>query len=182
MASSVYSGSGVPTRDLAGNWTLDASASTVHFTVRHMGFLRVVGTLPVVGGRVEINADGAGGELRAEFDPAGFDTGNAKRDEHVRTADFLDVERFPRMRFTATTVSGGAGELTVPGTLEVKGVSRPVPLTVTPEEVADGRATLHATGVVDRNAFGVTKARGMVGRNLKIDIRAVLVRSTTSRG
>ncbi|GGQ79201.1 YceI family protein [Streptomyces althioticus] len=156
-----------------GRWHLEPDDSTVEFTGRHFLFLPVQGSFPVREGHVEVAEDGALTRLEAVVSATGFETGNPQRDATVRGPRFLDADRFPALRFTAGPSGAGTG---VTGLLEVKG--RQVPLTLAVDEpAAEGdRVVVRATARVDRHACGVGALRGLVGGELRVRIRAVLVR------
>lgn len=107
------------------------------------------------------------------------DTGKAKRDEHLRTEDFFDVERFPTMvvrvdavRLTAADRGAAVGRITV------LGETRPVTLELAIDLAGPrGVATVRATGSIGRAAFGMTKnPAGMIGTAIGIDATLVLRR------
>ena len=72
---------------LTGTWTIDAARSTVGFTVKHLGLMKASGSMPIREGTITVAEDLESSSVEAELDPAGFDTGNPKRDEHVRGGD-----------------------------------------------------------------------------------------------
>lgn len=160
-----------------GHYTIDPGASAVEFTTRHMfGLLPVRGGFAIRSGGVDIAEPLGGSGVRAEIDVASFRTGNKQRDAAVRSARFLDAERHPLMTFTAEHLDGTS----VPGTLTVRGVPRPVSLSIESiEESASptGSFSARATTRIDRTEFGVTAARGLAGRHLTVTIRVHCVRS-----
>lgn len=105
-----------------------------------------------------------------------FHTGNRKRDDHIRSADFLEAETHPEIVFHSDSAARSAGGATVSGTLTVQGVTRPAVLTVTSVSADGERLTATASAVVDRVDFGVTKATGMAGRKLTLNLDVVAVR------
>jgi polyisoprenoid-binding protein YceI len=153
-----------------GRYEIDPDASTVAFRCRAVfGLVPVRGTFTVRSGTVDVAEPLADSRIRAEIDTASFDTGNRRRDDHVRSADYLDAARHPLMTFVADQVGASA----VAGTLTVCGVSRPVRLAVTRADATADALSVRATTRVDRTAFGVTTARGMTGRwlDVTLDIR-----------
>jgi len=120
----------------------------------------------------------------ATIDLASVDTGNPKRDEHLRSATFLDVASHPRVTYESTGVRRAGGGWVVDGDLTVHGVTRPVPLAVAATGFAadpdcGGHASFSATAVVDRTDFGIDgwTGGGVVGTKVRISlaITAVLV-------
>jgi polyisoprenoid-binding protein YceI len=142
-----------------GRWTLDTTHSTVSFWIRHLGVSKVRGRFDRFDASLAVGATPADVEVSATVDVASVDTGNADRDAHLRTKDFLDVERFPEMTFTSTAVSGTGGDWTMEGRLTIAGVTRPVTLAVEfggVQDFYDGpHAGFSAEGRIDRKDFGL---------------------------
>lgn len=157
-----------------GVWRVDQDNSAVGFAVKDMWGLRTVqgafrtfdGTLSVVGARAE-------GHLTIEAES--LETGHTKRDEHLRSSDFFDVERHPRLVFTTTTVVARDGELIVSGTLNVGSsqVALQIPLKV--EHRPDGAVTLRGEVRVSREAAGLRWNKlGMIRGDAKLHVRLTL--------
>jgi polyisoprenoid-binding protein YceI len=109
-------------------------------------------------------------------DPAAsFSTGKPRRDKDVKDRRFLDVARFPTIRFDGTALTGDDGRRRLDGTLTVRDVTGPVTLDVVTARPIDGGHIVRATGTIDRRAFGVTAGRGLIGPRLTvtIDVHAV---------
>jgi polyisoprenoid-binding protein YceI len=116
-------------------WEVDSSHSTAAFKVRHLMVSNVRGTLGPVSGTVEIDdRNPTRSRVAVSIDARAIDSKDPKRDEHLRSADFLDVAHFPAVTFRSTEVhpTAPAGSLAVTGELSIRGVSRPVTLTVDP--------------------------------------------------
>jgi len=117
-----------------------------------------------------------------DIDAASIDTGNADRDAHLKSPDFLDVERYPKITFRSTHVERtGGNTLCVAGDLTIRGVTRSVDLGVTyeglmPDPWGGTRAGFALEGTIDREAFdmtwNVTLETGGVLVSRKIDIEA----------
>jgi polyisoprenoid-binding protein YceI len=148
-------------------WTLDAARSSV--TLRHKtmwGLATVRGTFGDLAGQAEIGADGtARGQL--EIGAASLDTGNAKRDKHLRSADFFKADEHPHIVAVlqraglagGTGLSGSTGpgdQVTVTGQLTAAGVTRPLTFTATLAEVTEAAVTVRAEAEIDRAQFGMT--------------------------
>ncbi|MFE1193422.1 YceI family protein [Streptomyces olivaceoviridis] len=137
-----------------GRWQLDPTASTVGLRHKTMwGLVTVKGTFTRVGGTGEVRPDGSATGT-VTLDAASLDTKNAKRDVHLRSADFFDAERHPEITFTVR----GADRLDddtvrVAGQLTVRGVSRPLSLTARLTGVSAGALTLETEFGVDREQF-----------------------------
>jgi polyisoprenoid-binding protein YceI len=147
----------------AGTWVLDPSHSSVRFRNKTMwGLVTVKGVFATVEGEGEVAADGtARGTLT--IDAASVDTRNAKRDDHLRSADFLHVDEHPAIVFTATAIpvpTGGSGLVELDGELSVRGVSRPLSVPAQVTLASAGEAVLEAEVTLSRADFGITWNRG----------------------
>lgn len=148
---------------LASNWDLDASHSNVGFAVRHMMVSNVHGKFTKVTGTLALDdKDVTKSVVNVDIETASVDTSESKRDEHLRSADFFDAAKFPKMTFKSTKVEKVGEKLKVTGDLTIKGVTKPVVLSVdtfTPE-VKDAfggfRKGAMATTKINRKDFGLT--------------------------
>ncbi|MGW7386186.1 YceI family protein [Streptomyces sp. NPDC054794] len=139
-----------------GVWQLDPTASAVALRHRTMwGLVNVKGTLAAVGGRGEVAADGtATGTVT--LDVASLDTKNAKRDTHLRSADFFDADNHPEITFAVRGAELRGGDTAqVDGQLTVRGISRPHTLTARVTSADAEALTLEAEFTVDRAEFGM---------------------------
>ena len=113
----------------AGEYALDTTHSYVSFSARHLMVTKVRGRFPVTEGRLVIGADPAASSVEATIDLAAVESGDPKRDEHLRSADFFDTEAHQYATFRSTHVDDHHdGEFTLYGDLTIKGVTRPVEL------------------------------------------------------
>lgn len=118
-------------------FTLDPAHSSVEFLVRHMMFSKVRGSFGSF--TLSLDVDDASNlptSVSAEIDAASINTNVADRDAHLRSADFFDVENFPKLTFRSTKISGDAGAFKIDGDLTIHGTTRPVTLNAS----FDGRA------------------------------------------
>jgi len=126
MASTTQAVSSVPT---AGTYTLDQSHSHVSFSARHLMVTKVRGRFPVTEGKLVIAEDPTRSSVEAVIDVRAVDSGDPKRDEHLRSADFFDADNFPTVSFRSTkVVDKGDGDFTLEGDLTVRDQTRPVTL------------------------------------------------------
>lgn len=142
---------------LAGRWKLDAQASQVEFRVRHFWkTITVRGRLEQVDGEGTVGPDGKiTGQL--VIDAASLNTKNKQRDKHLRSADFFDAEKHPRVVVTVRQAALAAdGRLAAEGTLEAVGIAEPVTFTAEVIEASADAVTLRAELTVDRSRFGMT--------------------------
>ncbi|MFB4309820.1 YceI family protein [Actinomadura sp. GTD37] len=177
----------------AGRWTIDPVHSEITFTIRHL-MTTVRGSFPDFGGEVVIGADPLDSSARAEIRMGSIDTRSAERDEHVRSADFLDVQRHPIMTFTGAGVERAtvgrrarSPRYHLDGELTIKNVARPVRLLTEFHGVGSDpwgglRAGFTATAAISRRDFGIEfnvplqGDRVMLGDEITIglEIQAVL--------
>jgi polyisoprenoid-binding protein YceI len=145
-----------------GNWQLDPVHTTVEFIARHLMVSKVRGKFTGVEGNIHISDDPLGSWVEVTIDPASVESGDPKRDEHLRSPDFLDVERYPEITFRSNRVEGSSpGHFSLAGDLTVHGVTRPVVLDVeyhgwTTDPWGGRRAGFSAGTEVDREDFGLT--------------------------
>lgn len=170
-------------------YEIDSAHSSVHFSVRHMMVSNVRGEFAKVSGKAQYDAQNpANSSVEATIDAASINTRDAQRDGHLKSADFLDVEKYPAITFRSTKVEAGPGGGKVTGDLTVRGVTRPLTLEVegpTPElkdPWGKQRVGASATVKLSRKDFGITwnaalEAGGVVvGDEVKITIDVELVR------
>ncbi len=160
---------------------LDPEHATVAFLIDHVGYARTLGTFTEVSGNFEFDeAEGVLRELRVEVPTASVSTHHEKRDAHVRSGDFLDVESHPTMTFTASGDTDVIdGEATIRGELTLLGKTQPLTLDATvnksaPYPFGHKLVTLgvSATGNVQRSAFGMDYgvAEALVGDDIELII------------
>ena len=159
----------------AGTWTIDPGHSEVGFTARHL-MSKVRGRFEKFEGQV---VTGEAPSASATIDLTSINTHEENRDNHLRSADFFDVERFGAMTFASTSVEPGGKGLLVTGDLSIKGVTRPVTLDVEvlgteTDPWGGSRIGLEGTTSISRKDFGVDFNIPMDGGRLligdKIDI------------
>jgi polyisoprenoid-binding protein YceI len=139
-----------------GSWHPDPDQSRIGFEVKTMwGLVTVRGRFSRFAGQLRIHTDGASANLTIEA--ASLDTGNAKRDEHLRSADFFDAAEHPAVSFAATAITPRAGDgLTIAGDLTLAGRSIRVQLPVEVTRREQGRLRLSTKATVPREQAGMT--------------------------
>ncbi|MEU9630730.1 YceI family protein [Streptomyces luteogriseus] len=158
----------------AGAYEIDQAASTIRFDTRAMfGLLPVRGTFAIGHGRITV-ADPADKSLvHVVIEAGSFESGNQQRDDHVRSSDYLDVARHPEIGFRSQRVERSDADAILHGELTVCGVTRPIAVTLGTVAHEGKRMTASGTTTIDRYSFGITKAKGMTGRHLKITLEVV---------
>lgn len=161
--------------DGPSRWRLDPDRSTAEFRVPNFwGLMRVRGRFDRLSGWLEI---GEQGQRRIELtiDATSLNTGNAKRDEHLRSDDFFDTERHPTVRFVSTSVSGPVDDrMQVQGELLAAGHRVLLELEPTLRQSAD-RLQLDASAKVDQRELGMTwSPLGMTRTPATLTVRAHL--------
>ncbi len=170
-------------------WNLDLSHSEVNFAVKHMMISTVRGKFNKFSGTIDFNeADPTHSSIDVSIDVASIDTRDEKRDGHLKSGDFFDVEKFPAITFKSTKVEKVSDSTAkVTGDLTIRGVSRPVVLDVTYAGQAKSpwgttSAGFSASTKISRKDWGLTwnvalETGGvLVGEDISISIEAELVK------
>ena len=142
-------------------WMIDPSHTSLQLAVMHMAISTVRGQFKKVTGTIETADDGTLQSIEATIDAASIDTAEAKRDAHLRSPDFLDVEKHPNLIFRSTAIQARSGKYLVKGNLTIREETRPVSFDVeTGAPITDPygnlRAGASATGKIDRKGWGLT--------------------------
>lgn len=130
------------TQTAVSTWAIDAAHSHIEFSVKHMMFSKAKGSFTGFSGTITLDEQNIeNSSVTVEIDPSSIDTRDAKRDEHLRSADFFDAEKNPTMTFVSTKVEREDGDddedLLITGDLTMNGVTRQVVL----EAEFEGRGT-----------------------------------------
>jgi polyisoprenoid-binding protein YceI len=173
-------------------WQIDPAHSTAHFGVRHMLISTVRGAFEKVSGSVAIDeVDPTKSAIDLAIDAASVATREPKRDAHLRSADFFDVEKHPTITFRSTKVAkAGQDQYRVTGDLTIRGITKSVTLDVVgptaPQTTPWGAVArgVSAKGKVNRKDWGLTwnapiEAGGfVVGDEVQIEFEAELLQAT----
>lgn len=171
------------------NWNIDPSHSSIRFAVDHMVISEVEGIFSKYEGSV-VSAKGDLSDAKINFsvDVNSVNTDNAKRDEHLRGADFFETEKYPKMTFVSTSVQKtGTGKYNLKGKLTLHGVTKEITLSMTyggttKDPWGNTKAGLKVTGVINRTDFGlkynsVLEAGSlMIGEDVTITAKVELVK------
>jgi polyisoprenoid-binding protein YceI len=171
-----------------GVFTLDPAHTSAGFVARHLMVSKVRGSFTQISGEIVIADNPLESTVTVHIPAAGIDTGVTDRDNHLRSPDFLDVERYPELTFRSLRVSELSGnEFTLVGELAIRDVVREVSLKVEFEGLAQSPwggevIGFTASTEIDREQFGMTWNQALetggvlVGKTVKIEISAEAVR------
>ncbi|MEI9813625.1 MAG: YceI family protein [Acidobacteriota bacterium] len=172
-------------------YKIDPAHSSAQFVARHMMITNVRGAFSNVQGEVQWDpSNPAQSSVEATIDATTVQTNEAQRDTHLKSADFLDVEKFPTIHFKSTRVAAaGEGEVSVTGDLTIHGVTKSVVLKVEgPTEAGkdpwgNTRIGASATTKIKRSEFGLTWNAALetggilVGDDLKLELEVSLIQA-----
>ena len=163
-------------------WYIDPSHSQVNFSVKHMMLSTVRGRLGKLSGRLELDtAKPEKGSFVVNAEVTDINTGDPKRDGHLRSADFFDAEKFPSISFKSNAIfPKGEGRYVASGDLTIRAITRPVSfeidlLGVSVDAYGGQKLGATATVSIDRTDFGLTwnmpvPSGVLVGEKVKIDV------------
>ncbi len=142
----------------AGTWKVDPVHSSVEFQVKHLGIATVKGQFTEFEGTLEVAPEGA--SAYGTVKTASVNTREPQRDEHLRSADFFEVDKYPEIGFHSTAIRPtGEDEFEIDGDLSIHGITRPVTLKGTLEGIepedhqGNTRVGVSATGQINRSDF-----------------------------
>ncbi|HSU98269.1 MAG TPA: YceI family protein [Gemmatimonadaceae bacterium] len=162
MSAIARNDAGSAVERLAGTWKIDPAHSGIEFVVTHLMISKVRGRFTDIAGTVVTDGTPEGSRVEAEIGAASITTNDVGRDTHLRSADFFDVEKFPKIRFVSTAVKAdGSDEFVVTGDLTIRGVTRSIDMKVTSEGSTrdpwgNDRAGFSGSARIDRRDFGLT--------------------------
>lgn len=154
----------IPALAFADTWQIDPPHTNVEFTVRHMMISNVKGQFEKTSGTIKTNGnDPATAKIDATIDATSINTRVEKRDAHLKSPAFLDVDKFPTITFKSTKVeTEGPNKWKVTGDLTLHGITKPVVLEVEgssapiSDPMGNTRAGASATTKISRKDFGLT--------------------------
>jgi polyisoprenoid-binding protein YceI len=175
-------------------WHIDAAHSGINFSIRHLMVSKVRGRFAKFAGTARLDdGDLTASSVEATIDASSIDTGTAQRDDHLRSGDFFDVERFPQLRFSSTRIEKVGGDrYRVVGNLTIRDVTREV--TLDTEYAGRGkdpwgneRVAFAAKASIDRKDFGLgwnqaLEAGGvLVGDRVEIELDVQVVKAAATQ-
>jgi polyisoprenoid-binding protein YceI len=167
-----------PRRLAPGRWTADPERTRTSFAVGNLGVRVVHGSIRVVSGELQVDADGRPVRVSAELEVGTVDTGNAKRDADLRKPGLLDAGAHPVMTFASHDIGPDGTGWRADGVLALRGTT--CPLTVTGSWAGGstpGTVAVTGTATLDRTAVGIRAPRFLIGRTVTITVEAELSRA-----
>ncbi|HCU13168.1 MAG TPA: polyisoprenoid-binding protein [Gemmatimonadetes bacterium] len=170
-------------------WKLDPTHTTVEFSAKHLMITTVKGRIADIEGTITIDEKNPrNSSVEATLKTASIDTRTDQRDDHLRSGDFLNVEKYPEIKFRSTSIDGDRKAFKLTGELTIRDVTRPITLDVefegqTKDPWGGERVGFSAKGKIDRRDFGLTwnqvlEAGGVaVGNEIKIGIEVEAVKA-----
>jgi len=164
-----------------GTYPIDVAHSKVGFEIPHLVISTVEGKFNTVEGSVNLNEKFDKSSVKASVDVNSIDTGTVKRDDHLRSPDFFDVKKYPKMTFVSTGIKGTPDSFKLEGKLTIHGVTKPVVfdakfLGAINDGFGNDRVAFSATTTVKRADYGLTwnkaiEAGPVVGESLTINLK-----------
>lgn len=158
------------------DYNLDASHTSTVFSISHLGISFTYGRFNDVEGAFSVDpADPSKSSFKLTIKADSIDTGNAKRDDHLRSPDFLNTKQFPLLTFESTAVKAGKTGLEVTGNLNMHGVAKSVTFPLVGGKTAEFPKGVHRIGytaqlTLKRTDFGMSNLVGPVGEDVHIAI------------
>src|SRR5216683_7639518 len=145
---------------IAGTWEIDPVHSEVGFTARHMMVSKVRGRFTTFSGELVTGENLLDSSVTATIDLTSINTGNEQRDQHIRSADFFETDKYTTMTYRSTGLRAEGDHYSLDGELTLKDVTQEVPLTVElngfgPDPFGGTRAGFTATTEINRRDFNV---------------------------
>lgn len=166
-------------------YTLDKSHTAITFTIDHLGFSLTHGRFAEFDADIDFDSDDpSNSSVMFTIDAPSIDTGWAKRDQHVRGSDFLNVRKYPEIVFTSTDISvTGDDTATMTGELSLNGKTREESFDVTMRKLAPSpfgeklmTAGFIAEAVIDRTDYGISFGGGAIGNEIPVRVDLEIVR------
>ncbi|WP_256003116.1 MULTISPECIES: YceI family protein [Pedobacter] len=143
-------------------WTLDPTHSELQFKVKHLMITTVTGSLKIFNASVTTEGDDfENAQVSFEAETASIDTGNSDRDNHLKSGDFFDAEKYPSISFRSSAITKDGSDYAVQGDLTIRDVTRPVKLTaefggIATDPWGNTKAGFTLSGKINRTDFGLT--------------------------
>ncbi|HEY5650113.1 MAG TPA: YceI family protein [Acidimicrobiia bacterium] len=169
------------TKPATGVWTFDPAHTSIGFTVKHLMAAKVRGSFKSFSGTISQGDAAPSTSVTVSIDPSSIDTGAEDRDNHLRSADFFDIETYPQVTFESTSITEKSGEFEVIGDLTIKDITKPVTVAMTyggliSDPWGNEKAIFSGETKINREDFGLTwnqalEAGGwLVGKDVSIEV------------
>lgn len=170
-------------------WKLDPSHTAVEFSAKHLMISTVKGRITDIEGTIYTDEKNPrNSSVEVTLKAASLDTRTDQRDQHLRSADFLDVEKYPEIKFRSTRIEGDKDSFKLTGDLTIRDVTRPITLDVEFEGAGKDpwggeRVGFSAKGKIDRRDFGLTWNQALetggvvVGNDIKINLEVEAIKA-----
>ena len=161
---------------LAADYNIDPAHSFIQFRIQHLGYSMLLGRFNTLSGNFSFDpAKPADLSISVDVDATSVDTNHAERDKHIRSADFLDVEKFPAASFKSTGYTGSARSGVLSGDLTIHGVTKPVAIEL--DVIAEGadpwggyRSGAMGKVRIKRSDYGVAYDLGPTGDWMDLEL------------
>ncbi len=185
MTANVQTAPAVATKT---TWKLDPTHTSVEFSAKHLMITTVKGTIADIEGTINVDErNPQNSSVEATLKTASIDTRTDQRDQHLRSADFFDVEKFPEIKFRSTRIEGNQESFKLTGDLTIRDVTKPIALDVEFEgrnrdPWGGERIGFSAKGKIDRREFGLTYNQVLetggvvVGNDIKINLEVEAIK------
>lgn len=177
ILATVLLGSACAVAHAADTYAVDPFHTSATFSFQHLGLSTFYGKIPAQSGSVTLDRTAKSGNIDVVFDLKGVATGVPKFDDHLRAADFFEVDKHPTATFKSNKVTfKGDQPATIAGDLTIKGVTKPVTLQVTSFACAEHpmmkvpACGANASATIKRSDFGLSYALPAVKDEIKLDV------------
>lgn len=145
---------------VVGTWNIDPTHTEIGFVARHLMVSKVRGKFEKFSATIVTAENPLDSHFEVEVDLSSITTGNDQRDDHLRGSDFFDADAHPKMTFKSTAIRPAGDDYEVDGELTIRGVTKPVTLTlefggIGPDPWGGTRLGVSLSGVINRHDFGV---------------------------
>lgn len=171
-----------------GTWNIDPAHSSIEFVARHLVVTKVRGSFSSFTATTEIAHEVTESKITAEIDVASVSTGTEDRNTHLKSADFFDVEKYPKITFVSTSITPSGDHYALSGDLTIHGVTRNLTLKlefngVTKDPWGNVKSGYSASGELSRKDFGMEwnaplEGTGvLVSDKIQLDLEVQLVKA-----
>ncbi len=162
-----------------GLWTIDPAHTRIGFQAKHLMVTKVRGSFESYEAKLEIAEDLTDSKIEVALDAASVNTGAGDRDDHLRSADFLDVENYPTINFVSTEIEREGDGWKISGDLTIRDVTRPISFDAVYEGSAvdpwgNDHVAFSATGKLNREDWGLTWNAALEGGGWLVSREVVL--------